>query len=55
MGPRRGLQGMGQPVHRESTKIAIEQSKMVQYPLSAILRERNIVPHDDLPIFLRAL
>ena len=28
---------------------------MIQYPLAAILRERNIVADDDLPIFLRAL
>ena len=54
MGAGRGLKRMGQPVHRKAAKIAVEQLQMVQYPLSAILGEGDIVPHDDLPIFLRA-
>ena len=46
---------MRQPVDGKTTKISIEQFQMVQNPASAILRKRDIVPHDDLPILLRAL
>ena len=46
---------MRQPVHGKATEVAIEQSQMIEHPLSAILRERDIVAHDDLPVFLGAL